>query len=125
MAANLWPEQVVIPPMANYRKQRIERNRIRMSAMGKASQRVQSANRLASLDVDTLTDTLSIPRNGDAIGSLEYRCFRTGKVRRWTILRGDRVDRVILRNPDGRQTKPNGWTWIMDHLRGFLAGRKC
>ena len=42
------------------------------------------------------------PRKGDAIGALEWRDFRTGKVMRWTVLRGDRVDRVILRHPDGR-----------------------
>jgi hypothetical protein len=61
---------------------------------------------------------------GDAIGSLEWRNFRTGKVTRWTILRGDRSDRVMLKHPDGRKTGSHGWTWVMDHLRGYLAGRK-
>jgi hypothetical protein len=61
---------------------------------------------------------------GDAIGSLQWTDFRTGKVTRWPILRGDRVDRVILRHHDGRKTASHGWTWVMDHLRGFLAGRK-
>ena len=67
---------------------------------------------------------MEIPSKGDAIGSLQYHDFRTGKIRRWTVLRWDRVDRVILRYPDGRKTKPHGWTWILDHLRGHLAGRK-
>lgn len=108
-------------PLAKYRAERSKR----FSLMGKRSQAAQSAKRIANLDEDTLTDLLSMPREGDAIGSLEYRCFRTGKVRRWTILKGDRADRVMLRNPDGRKTKSHGWTWVMDHLRGFLAGRKC
>lgn len=64
------------------------------------------------------------PRKGDPIGSLEWRDFRMGKVMPWTALRGDRVDRVILRHPDGRKIHSHGWTWVMDHLRGYLAGRK-
>ena len=107
-------------PLAKYRAQRSER----FSLMGKRSQAVQAERRMQSIDAEMLADLLTIPREGDAVGSLEYRCFRTGKVRRWTILKGDRSDRVILRNPDGRQTKSHGWTWVMDHLRGFLAGRK-
>jgi len=92
--------------------------------MGLASQRVQAARRMASLTADEIADALEIPMEGDAIGCLQYHDFRTGRVRRWTVLRGDRIDRVALRSPDGRQTKPHGWTWIMDHLRGYLAGRK-
>ena len=78
------------------------------------------------VDPEILADLLANPPicEGDAIGSLEWRDFRTGKVVRWTILRGDRVDRVILRHPDGRKTNSHGWTWVMDHLRGFFAGRK-
>lgn len=62
---------------------------------------------------------------GDPIGALEWRDFRSGEVKRWTVLRGDRVDRVILRHPDGRETRSHGWTWVMDHLRGYLAGTKA
>ena len=111
-------------PLANFRKQRSERNRLRFSAMGKRSQQVQRERRIAELDADQVRDQLSIPVCGDAVGSLEYRCFRTGEVKRWTILRGDRLDRVILRSPDGRKTAPHGWAWVMDHLRPYLCGRK-
>ena len=93
--------------------------------MGKESQRIQAERRIAALDADEARDQLQIPVAGDAIGSLEYRCFRTGEVRRWTILRGDRVDRVALRSPDGRRTGSHGWAWILDHLRGYLCGRKA
>jgi hypothetical protein len=111
--------------MANFWTQRKDRNRKRFQAMGRRSQAVQAQQRMADVTVDDLTDALSIPQQGDAIGSLQYRDFRTGKVRRWTVLRGDRADRVVLRSPDGRQTQAHGWTWVMDHLRGYLAGRKA
>lgn len=62
---------------------------------------------------------------GTAIGVLEWRDLRSGEVRRWTVLRGDRVDRVVLRAAaDGRKTGSHGWTWILEHLRGYLAGTK-
>ena len=77
-------------------------------------------------DSEVFTEWAANPplREGDAMGSLEWRDFRSGRVLRWTILRGDRVDRVILKHPDGRKTKSHGWTWVTDHLRGYFAGRK-
>jgi len=92
--------------------------------MGRRSQEVQRARRLAEVDANDLTDALAVPMPGDALGCLQWHDFRTGRVRRWTVLRGDRLDRVVLRSPDGRQTGTHGWTWVMDHLRGFLCGRK-
>jgi len=61
---------------------------------------------------------------GDAIGCLEYRDFLTGRIRRWTILRGDRSNRIIVRTPDGRRSNPHGWTAILCSLRGVFAGMK-
>ena len=97
--------------------------------MGKASQRVQTARRMAYMPERLREmaewDVQNLPRkNGDALGCLEWRDFRTGKVRRWVVRIGDRADRITLESPDGRQTAAHGWTWAMDHLRGFLAGRK-
>jgi hypothetical protein len=92
--------------------------------MGKESQRIQRERRIAALDADQVRDMMQMPTHGEAIGAFEYRCFRTGQVKRWTILLGDRVDRVILRSPDGRKTGAHGWTWVMDHLRGKLCGRR-
>ena len=78
------------------------------------------------IDPEVLAEVLSNPPlgKGDPIGALEWRDFRSGRVMRWTVLRVDRVDRVILRHPDGRKTQSHGWTWVMDHLRGYFAGRK-
>lgn len=70
-------------------------------------------------------DVQNLPRKtGDPLGCLQWTDFRTGRVRRWTVRIGDRIDRVTLHCPDGRQTASHGWSWIMTHLRGFLCGRK-
>jgi hypothetical protein len=70
-------------------------------------------------------ETLNFPRKqGDAIGCLEWRDFRTGKVRRWVVRIGDRRDRMTMETPDGRKTQSHGWTYLLNHLRGFLAGTK-
>jgi hypothetical protein len=67
----------------------------------------------------------NLPRKqGDALGSLQWTDFRTGKVRRWTFRIGSRSDQVTMHAPDGRGTESHGWTWVMDHLRGYLAGRR-
>lgn len=68
-------------------------------------------------------EATGLPRNqGDALGCLQWTDFRTGRVRRWVIRIGDRADRMTMHAPDGRATKSHGWTWMLDHLRGFLAG---
>lgn len=67
----------------------------------------------------------NLPRKrGDALGCLQWTDFRTGQVRRWVVRIGDRRDRITLESPDGRKTQSHGWTWALDHLRGFLVGRK-
>jgi len=115
--------------MRSYRKQRAERKRLRFSAMGKASQRVQSERRMADMPERLREmvewDTQNLPRkHGDPLGCLQWTDFRTGKVRRWTVRIGDRVDRITLESPDGRKTESHGWSWALDHLRGFLCGSK-
>jgi len=115
--------------MKSYRQQRKERNRLRFSAMGKASQRVQAERRIIGIEDRILAmaeiDAQNLPRKqGDAIGSLQWTDFRTGRVRRWTVKIGDRIDRITLHSPDGRKTASHGWSWTMAHLRGFLAGTK-
>ena len=69
--------------------------------------------------------TENFPRKqGDALGCLQWTDFRTGKVRRWIVRIGARSDRVTLETPNGKRTGSHGWTWVMDHLRSYLAGRK-
>jgi hypothetical protein len=63
-------------------------------------------------------------RQGDQLGCLQWTDFRTGKVRRWTVRIGNRIDRVTLEAPGGKRTGSHGWTWVMDHLRGYLCGNK-
>ena len=69
-------------------------------------------------------EAINLPRKqGDALGSLQWTDFATGKVRRWTVRIGDRTDRITL-EMGGKRTRSSGWTWALNHLRGFLAGRK-
>ena len=115
--------------MTSYRKQRAARNRLSFSAMGKASQRVQSERRMvdapARLREMAERDTENLPRKqGDALGCLQWTDFHTGKVRRWTVRIGDRRDRITLESPDGRKTGSHGWTWALAHLRSYLCGTK-
>jgi len=97
-----------------------------MSEMGKASQRVQRARREADLP-DRLRELAEIEatnlprRQGDALGSLQWTDFATGKVSRWTIRIGDRADRITAHSPKGRSTRSHGWTWILNKLRSHLT----
>jgi DNA invertase Pin-like site-specific DNA recombinase len=66
----------------------------------------------------------NLPRKqGDALGSLQWTDFRTGKVRRWVFRIGDRADQVTMEATDGRVTGSHGWAWILAHLRPYLCGR--
>ena len=73
------------------------------------------ARALAEAEIENLPR-----RPGDPIGALQWHCHRTGKLYRWTVRIGDRADRVTLHTPDGRATRPHGWTWVCSHLRKIL-----
>ena len=62
---------------------------------------------------------------GDCVGCLQYRDHRSGTVKRWRVIATRDPRRVILQAPDGRQTQAHGWTWHLNHLRPYLAGRKA
>lgn len=71
-------------------------------------------------------EAMNLPRRkGDALGCLQWHDFRTGKVMRWTIEIGSRSDQVVMRAPGGKRSRSHGWTWIIDHLRPVLCGRRC
>ena len=111
-------------PMANYRKQRAECKRLRFSAMGKASQRAQAERRMAAIDHCALEEIelMNLPRKqGDALGCLQWTDFRTGKVRRWAVRIGNRVNRITVESPGDAPSKSHGWTWFLTHLRGHLS----
>ena len=97
--------------------------------MGLASQRAQRERRMADLperlrELEEI-EAQNLPRKqGDTLGCLQWTDHRTGKVRKWIVRIGDRRDRITLESTDGRKTGSHGWTWMLDHLRGFLAGRK-
>jgi len=112
--------------MTSYRKQREARRRLRFSAMGKASQRVQSARRMEGVE-DRMRemaeiDTHNLPRKqGDALGCLQWTDYRTGKVRKWVVRIGDRSDRITVEAPGENPTSSHGWTWLLTKLRKHLV----
>lgn len=112
--------------MTSYRKQRAERKRLRMSAMGKASQKVQAERRMLGMQerIRELAewDVQNLPRKqGDALGCIQWTDFRTGRVRRWTIRIGDRSDRITVESPGEKPSASHGWTWFLTKLRKHLT----
>lgn len=102
-----------------------ERGKLMAAARWKIDQARRDAEEPDRIRELAEIDAQNLPRKeGDALGCLQWTDFRTGKVRRWVIKIGDRADRITLETPCGKCTKSHGWTWVMDHLRGFLCGRK-
>jgi hypothetical protein len=105
--------------LPSFRNQLRERKRLHCSRMGKISQQRRREGREAAMTPEILRDLDSAQRFGPGapIGSIEIRNFLTGKVTRWTLLGGDRLNNYALRTTDGRTSKPHGLTWIMDGIR--------
>lgn len=59
---------------------------------------------------------------GDLLGTLQWTEARTGKVRRWYVRIGDRVDRITVEAPGGNRSGSHGWTWFLAKLRACLSG---
>ena len=108
--------------MRRYTRQRRRALSLRMSAMGKKSQAIQRARRESSVTPEMLLDLAANPPlvRGDPLGAIQFANFRTGKIRRWTMLRGTRADNYQLRTPDGRTSRPHGLAWILNHLRPII-----
>ena len=108
--------------MTRFSQQRRRSISLRMSALGRKSQAAQSARRIAAIGPEELADMLANPPvcDGDAIGCLECRNFRTGAVSRWTVLRGERRDNYRLRTPDGRKSNAHGLSWLLVKLRRVI-----
>ena len=67
-------------------------------------------------------EAVNLPRRqGDALGCLQWTDFRTGRVRRWTICIGDRIDRITVEPPGGTPSKSHGWTGFLTQLRKHLT----
>ena len=116
--------------MPRYSRKRALANSLRMSAMGKASQRVQSEARMALVTPEYIRRLEEIkienlPRKqGDPLGVFQWTDFRSGKVRRWVIRIGARSNQVTLETPGGKTSKSHGGTFVMNYLRGWIFGEK-
>lgn len=60
----------------------------------------------------------NLPRNqGDALGCLQWTDFRTGKVTRRIVEIGQRIDQIVIRQPNGTRSRSHGWTWFLEKFR--------
>lgn len=67
-------------------------------------------------------DALNLPRKaGDALGCMQWTDYRTGKVRKWVIRIGDRIDRITVESPHTERSRSHGWTWFLTSLRKHLS----
>lgn len=118
-------EHVIRSPMTrNYwqHKRRLSTERARK--MGIASQQAQRERRMECVDLreQEEIEIINLPRaKGDALGCLTWHDFGTGKVRRWVIRIGDRIDRITVESPGHTASKSHGWTWFLTQLRKKLA----
>lgn len=72
----------------------------------------ERARELALIEIENL------PRKpGDPLGCLQWTDFRTGNVTRRIVEIGDRIDRIVIRHPDGKRSRSHGWTWFLEHFR--------
>jgi hypothetical protein len=96
-----------------------------MSAMGKASQRVQASRRMAEMTPEVLQEIASNPRyaEGDSLGSITWHNHRSGRVTRWVVERGPRINNYRLRSPDGRKSKAHGMAWMLEKIRAVILRR--
>jgi hypothetical protein len=101
---------------ASERGRRMAAARWKLDRQRRDAEAPEIARHLAEIDVDNL------PRKqGDALGSLQWTDFRTGRVRRWIVRIGDRADRLTMESPGGRPTKSHGWTYLLARLRAHLS----
>jgi len=109
--------------MRSFRQQRAARKRLRFSAMGKASQRVQREAREAALTPDILRDLAAAQPFGPgaAIGSIEYRNFLTGTVKRIergaAIVESGRIEGIVPRD----QLIPKEMLRVGDRIRAYVT----
>jgi len=121
------PRMLKMPSGYTIRKINALRERGRMMAAARwkadgARRDAEMPMRIREMQEDEINNYPS--KQGDPIGCLQWTDYRTGKARKWIVRIGDRIDRVTIESPSGKRTQSHGWTWMLDHLRGFLAGTK-
>ncbi len=111
---------------SSYTRRRInalrERGRRMANARWKAERErrdVEESERIREL---AEIDANNLPRSqGDALGCLQWTDYRTGKVRKWVIRIGDRIDRITVESPQSARSQSHGWTWFLASLRKHLS----
>lgn len=77
---------------------------------------------MAEMTPETLMDIAANPpySEGDSLGSLTWHNHRTGRITRWIVERGPRLNNYRLRSPDGRKSKPHGMSWMIEKIRAVI-----
>ncbi len=119
--------------MPRYRKMPISYTRRRINALRERGKRMAAARwkldrERRDADAPEIErhiaeiEAVNLPRNhGDAIGCLQWTDYRTGKVRKWIIRIGDRIDRITVESPHTMRSRSHGWTWFLTSLRKHLS----
>lgn len=69
-----------------------------------------------------MIETENLPRKqGDPLGCLIWKDYRTGKITKRVVEIGDRTDRICIRKPDGTRSRSHGWTWFLEHFRKAIC----
>jgi hypothetical protein len=67
-------------------------------------------------------ETENLPcKPGDPLGCLQWTDYRTGRVRRWIVRIGARMDQVTLQAPGKQPSSSHGWAWVLTKLRAHLC----
>lgn len=66
----------------------------------------------------------NLPRKtGDVLGVFQWTSASTGKVRRWVVRIGDRVDQITVEFPGEVPSRSGGWSWLMTKLRKHILNQ--
>lgn len=99
-----------------------ERGRRMANARWKAERERRNAEAPEIIRHLVEVDAMNFPRKaGDAVGCLQWTDYRTGKVTRRIVEIGDRIDRIVIRQPDGTRSRSHGWAWFLTHFRKAIC----
>lgn len=118
------PRKLQMP--SSYTRRKInalrERGRLMANARWKAERERRDADEPERIRELAELDIINLPRHqGDAVGCLQWTDFRSGKVRKWVIRIGDRIDRITVESPHTARSRSHGWTWFLTSLRKHLS----
>jgi hypothetical protein len=66
----------------------------------------------------------NLPRkSGDILGTFQWADARSGKVRRWVVRIGDRVDQITVEFAGDKPSESHGWAWLFTKIRKHILNQ--